>query len=203
VPETEDRELIDAVLAGDPGARAAFVAEYHGPLRRALGRLADDGCLLDDLAQDVFEALFADDCRKLRRWSGRSSLRAFLSTVAVNVGRDRLRGRAYRNFQPLDEDNPPPDAGHHRETDALTTVLGQELSRAVEDCLEHLPPQARELLMRRHIQGELPREIAAALGRTPGSVSVALSRAAAQMRDCMNDRYPGLFPPFHFMPHET
>ena len=56
----------------------------------------------------------------------------------------------------------------------------------VEKRLGKLPPKAAELIRRRYHLGQLPEDIAPAVGWTANSVRVALSRARQSLRECVD-----------------
>lgn len=93
----EDHLLVDAILHGDACAESRFVAEYQPVFERTFLRITGNRHLAEeDLVQDMFEAVFAADCDKLRRWQGRSTLKTYLLKVAQNLALDRTRSRLCR-----------------------------------------------------------------------------------------------------------
>jgi RNA polymerase sigma-70 factor (ECF subfamily) len=59
-------------------------------------------------------------------------------------------------------------------------------TRALKDCLGKLAPRAADLIRRRYHLGEMPEDIAPAVGWTPNSVRVALTRARQTLRECVD-----------------
>ena len=116
----EDHLLVDAILHGDACAESRFVAEYQPVFERTFLRITGNRHLAEDLVQDMFEAVFAADCDKLRRWQGRSTLKTYLLKVAQNLALDRIRSRLYRplgetELQEEQGTEPPEDLpGHNR-----------------------------------------------------------------------------------------
>jgi RNA polymerase sigma-70 factor (ECF subfamily) len=91
---------LGACLRGDARAWAAFVDRYarviYAAVRRAL-RPAGPAALAqaDDVAQDVFVRLVADDFRLLRTFDpSRASLATWLTVIARRTALDHLRRRA-------------------------------------------------------------------------------------------------------------
>jgi RNA polymerase sigma-70 factor, ECF subfamily len=60
--------------------------------------------------------------------------------------------------------------------------------RLLQECVEELSPRAREVIDLRYGEACKPAEIARRLNWTPESVYVALSRARALLRDCVERR---------------
>ncbi len=64
----------------------------------------------------------------------------------------------------------------------------ERFATALKECMGKLPPKAGDLIRRRYHLGQMPEEIAPAVGWTPNSVRVALSRARKTLRDCVESR---------------
>lgn len=64
----------------------------------------------------------------------------------------------------------------------------EEHLAALRQCLHRLAPHARELVWLRYHGGQEPEEIARRIGWSPGGVRVALSRARALLRKCVELR---------------
>jgi RNA polymerase sigma-70 factor (ECF subfamily) len=60
--------------------------------------------------------------------------------------------------------------------------------RFLDECIDALAPQARRIVVLRYQNSMKPRQVAKALGWTAGSVRVALSRARAAIRDCVEKK---------------
>jgi RNA polymerase sigma factor (sigma-70 family) len=65
-------------------------------------------------------------------------------------------------------------------------VASRAVRRFLEECVERLAPQARKIVEMRYRQALKPREVAKLMGWTNGSVHVALSRARAAIRECID-----------------
>ena len=64
-------------------------------------------------------------------------------------------------------------------------ILGPR-TEALKGCLGKLAPMAGDLIRRRYHLGQMPEAIAAAVGWTPNSVRVALTRARQTLRACVD-----------------
>ena len=58
----------------------------------------------------------------------------------------------------------------------------------LEDCLAQLSPKARTIMHHRYRHGLQPQEVAEVIGWTPGAVRVALCRARAVLRKCVQSK---------------
>ena len=156
----------------DDAAQHAAFADLHR--EHALGvynlavRLVGDREDARDISQDVLLKAF----ERLGK-PGELHQRAWLYRVTVNACYDHLR--ALRRRPHAADDRP----------DLESPVDGfeqSELVRAVEATLRRLPPAQRAALLLREVHGLPTGEVAFALGTTPDSAAVTLSRARKTFR---------------------
>jgi len=96
-------KLVSLCVEGDDGARARFWTEYHGLVRRAVARkvavvggwqaVSSD---IDDLCNEIFARLFANECKLLERLRNPKSINAWLITLAQNYVLDLARKSSSR-----------------------------------------------------------------------------------------------------------
>lgn len=65
------------------------------------------------------------------------------------------------------------------------TEIGVREEEALETCLDHLPPERRELVIKAHALGEDQRDLAAALGKSPAALYMLLSRIRRELAVCI------------------
>jgi DNA-directed RNA polymerase specialized sigma24 family protein len=70
--------------------------------------------------------------------------------------------------------------------DGAPPVMLEPRTHALKGCLGKLAPMAADLIRRRYHLGQMPEAIAAAVGWTPNSVRVALTRARQTLRACVD-----------------
>jgi len=190
-----ERDLLAAARSGDDDAYAGLVAPYRAALHahcyRMLGSLPD--------AEDALQESLLRAWRGLPRFEGRSSLRAWLYTIATNACLKAIERRP-RRVLPLDYGGPgDPDDGPGRPLIESAWIdpypdreIGLEDGLAAPDAryeqresvelafiavLQQLPVRQRAVLILRDVLGLSGAETAAALGTTPASVYSALQRA--------------------------
>lgn len=150
--------------------RLQVMYDQHGPaLLRYLRRLTGHSATAEDLLQETFvQALRAPD-----RLETVISPKAWLFTIARNLGLNALRGR--RRHQALVEQiaaPEPADADQH-----------EELLRAIAG----LPPEQRETLELRLREELSYAEIADVLGIPVGTVRSRLHLAVKRLREAMTE----------------
>ncbi len=178
VVPSSDRDLADAVLAGDDDAFRVLVERESGDVLRLCRRLLRDPDEAEDAAQDAFIAAY----RALPTWRGDGSFGAWVRRIAARTAVVRL---AARRDVPLscpgsdDGFDTPAHAG--AEPEAL--VLGREQREELAALLASLPAAHRRVVAMRFSSEMSIDEIALATGVPSGTVKSRLHRAMGDLRD--------------------
>lgn len=129
-PGTDEAELARRIARGDGAALGAAYDAHHHAVRAFARRLTGSETAAEDLVHDVFVAL----PNVLRGFEGRSSLRTFILSVAVNHARNARRATARRlsamerlHDEPKGETESPQELGERREMAELLSRLLDEL----------------------------------------------------------------------------
>lgn len=174
----EDLQLRDAVVGGEPGAAERLFRRHFDALYDFVHfRAGADRAAVEDLVQDTF--LIALD--RLDRFDGRSSLHAWMCGIAKNKLRELRRRR-----------RPRPIADVLEETDGeIDSILAEvqreelpdqvleraETAELVGATLSSLPPDYREALTAKYVDGLSVREIGTRSGRGEKATESLLTRA--------------------------
>jgi RNA polymerase sigma-70 factor (ECF subfamily) len=129
---------------------------------------------VDDILQETYIRL----CRA-RAASAIQCPKGLLFTTARNVALDSLRRRRARPVEPWSTSitaRIPAD-----DTDVAESVSRRQELECLAEAVAALPPQCREVMLRRFRHGATGREIAEQLGLSPETVKVHLARG---MRRC-------------------
>ncbi len=170
---------------------SAIYAEYSGAIHTYAFRLLGNREDADDVTQEVFIRAHAH----MAQLRDQGRLRPWLYRIATNLCMDQLRKRSrVRRILGMETSLSPDDDdenGPHREvaqpggTAALESVAERDhIARA----LKRMPVKYATCLLLHSQQGLSYREIADALGLTPGAAAVRLSRA----RDLFSKHYDEL-----------
>ncbi len=180
-----DEELTLAVAAASKGDRKALstVLETIRPpvfryCRARIGLGERGNVSADDVAQEVCMAVMTALPRY--RDQGRPFM-SFVYGIAAHKVADAHRGTA-RNRQDPTADMP--DFASSAEGPEDHALLG-ESSRRVQELLDSLSPEQREILILRVIEGVSAAEAAEIVGSTAGAVRVAQHRALAKLKKSM------------------
>lgn len=178
-----DEELVDAVLRGERERFGDLVERYHGRLVNYLFRLLRSVEDAHELTQEVFIKVY----QALDRYDPRYRFSTWIFRVAQNAAIDEIRKRRVRTVsfeRPEDEEGGTrdwepvsPDRGPYA---ALRNV---ERGGAIQDAIERLPWEYRELVVLRHF-GELSYDEIARLKELPlGTVKNKLFRGRQMLKE--------------------
>lgn len=149
-----------------PSFAELFAAQYASLVRLAGLLGADDP---EDIAQEAFARLHS---RRLRE---DGAALGYLRATVCNLTRNRLRHLRLVRLRRPDPPDPVPSSEH--------SVLVAEEHRVLLDALDRLPRRQREALVLRYWLDLSEREIADAMGVSPGSVKTHASRGLAALRE--------------------
>jgi RNA polymerase sigma-70 factor (ECF subfamily) len=174
----EDRELRDRVVRGERGAAAQLLERHLEALYEFVHyRLGADRAAVEDVVQDTFVAAFEG----LPRFDGRSSLHTWLCSIAKHKLHRARRARRPESLEELlERADPEIDALLARiEIDPIPEdVLEREETRElVGATLSSLPPEYREALLAKYVEGLDVAALAARTGRGAKATESRLQRA--------------------------
>jgi len=171
---SSDEELMDEMRRGSRAAFETLFGRYREPIWRFFRRRAPDAGRAEELAQDVFVALFDGAARYERR----GPFRSYLFGIAYNVWQADRRKAAHRATDPLDADPPGPDAPD------------PDRGIWVRDALQRLDEDDREVLMLREYEQLSYQEIADLRGAPLNTVRSQLFRARMALKSALETRAP-------------
>jgi RNA polymerase sigma factor (sigma-70 family) len=174
---SEDAALMQRVQAGDEAALGRLMERWELPVTRLLARIVLNASDASELAQETF----------VRVWTQREKFRAgaefrpWMFSIAVNLGRNRLRWWRRRPEIALEEWIETGES----ET-AARTVERQERAQAVQAAVAALPLELREALVLFEYEGLSHAEIAVALDCTAKAVETRVYRAREKLRKTLS-----------------
>ncbi len=181
-----DRDLVEAVIAGQAGAIDRFV-DRHARMVFWVAR-CETGLGLQDadaVLQRVFMHLLDDDARRLREWQG-DEVEPYLRQVARNEAIAFSREMARTGQGRPDVEGLPDFAD--RAFDAAARAQLSDVRDCLVDCYDLLAPAEQRVVVF-HYQDELDqRSIAIMLGLTPAAASKRDARATRRLRGCLSTK---------------
>jgi RNA polymerase sigma-70 factor (ECF subfamily) len=183
--ELSEAELATLSIAGRQAAFAEIMRRHRQSIFRLIRAYVGDADEALDLLQEAFVAAH----QAMTRYDGDRSMRAWLSTIAINKCRDWGRKQTVRRFLSFaisigaeaeaiaDEQVPADDAvGDRQELDRVT--------KAIAD----LPAALKESLVLRTIEGLSQAETAAILSISEKAVEARVYRARAKLLERLGSR---------------
>ncbi len=131
----------------------------------------------EDAAQEAFLRAF----RGLQGFKGGSKLSTWLYRITFNLCADRLRGRALRRTESLDESAHAEDASLEPESRAVQDEQAESVRRAVDG----LPAMYRDVIVLQYYQDLSVEEIASVLAVPMKTAETRLYRARKILRETL------------------
>jgi RNA polymerase sigma-70 factor, ECF subfamily len=174
--DLDERALIDACLANQPGAFDLIVERHRRPVYQLCYRFVGNHEDASDLSQDVFVRAF----RGIRTFRGQSSIATWLYRIGVNVCLNRVSAKTTlgKLTEPI-ADRQFVDAGAESASDR---ILKDERAAHVRAAIARLPPTQRATLILRAYHELSHQEIAAVLGSSVGAVKANFFHALANLK---------------------
>lgn len=171
----QEKNIIDAIKAGDEQAMQKIICRYSRLLWFIVGAVLSQVGTTEDMEECVAD-VFIDLWEHPQKYDeSRGSLKAWLSVIARNKAIDRYRQKTKIQTIPLEE-----------------TVLAQmgvepemENREGLQEALAELTEEEREILLRRYVYQQKPKEMAVALGLSVKQIENRLYRIKAKMRKQM------------------
>jgi RNA polymerase sigma-70 factor (ECF subfamily) len=203
----DDRALVDRLRQGDMAAFDALVERHQAMVYRAALRVAGEAELAEEVAQDVFVALY----QNIGEFRGDSLLSTWLYRVATNRARNAVTSRIVRQTRrtaSLDAPMGDHSSGAEGEGPGLLDGLrapGLDPARqaeagrrmkALRKAVRELGDAHREILELRFFEDMSYEEIAERLELSLGTVKSRLSRARQDLSERLRLSSPDLFEEF-------
>ena len=180
---TRDQEsaIVRKVLDGDANAFETLVLEYEKNVYNIALRMTGNSEDAADMTQEAFIKAY----NSLQAFRGDSKFSVWLYRIVSNVCLDFLRSKNRRPTVSLsveDDDGEDTQLDVADESQSPELLLDRKLTReSVRRGLDSLPPDYRQILLLREIQGLSYDEIAQALGLEVGTVKSRIFRARKRL----------------------
>jgi RNA polymerase sigma-70 factor (ECF subfamily) len=185
----EDRKRAVAAGQGDLDAFEALVVKYQKRMFNIAFRISGSYEDAPEITQDAFVAAY----RGIGGFKGEAKFSTWLTAIVVNHAKNRLkqlrsrtRHEAYSLNEPLRTEDgellPDPPSGGPSVLDQLEK---RDVRQSVQDCIQVLEPEFREVLVLRDMQEFSYGEIGTMLKMPEGTVKSRLFRAREAVRACL------------------
>lgn len=179
-----DLELVRRVQGGDSRAFDVLVQKYQHRIGHLIARYVRDASEVDDVAQEAFIKAY----RGLANFRGESAFYTWLYRIAVNTAKNHLvsAGRRVPDHGVDATEAEQYESGTMLQESATPerTLLTEEIRGTVDAAIAALPPDLREALTLREMEGLTYEEIAQAMDCPIGTVRSRIFRA----REAVDER---------------
>ncbi|MEE9598765.1 MAG: sigma-70 family RNA polymerase sigma factor [Acidiferrobacterales bacterium] len=187
VDVSDESQLVARLRVGDGASYEQLVRTYGGRMLAVARRLVRN----EEDARDCVQEAFLQAFRNIEKFEQRASLGSWLHRIVVNAALMKLRARARRPEESIEDLLPQFDADGQRtgpEAElavSLELLERREVREAVRRSIDQLPDGYRNVLLIRDIEGYDTEETAALLGLTPGAVKTRLHRARTALKSLL------------------
>jgi RNA polymerase sigma-70 factor (ECF subfamily) len=199
-PWDEEKALVDGLQAGDATAFAALVDGLHGRLLAFARTFTSSPALAQDIVQETWLGVI----RGMPRFEGRSSIRTWIFSILVRRARTMTAQEARR--REVSAGAGELEAGSPTEwspglgrvglweeplvswglEDPEATLRREEALRVVQEALNGLPEQQRQVVLLRDVEGVRAAEVCNILGVSETNQRVLLHRGRARIRRALD-----------------
>lgn len=177
----QENAIVQRVQRGDVNAFELLMSEYEKNVYSIALRMTGNSEDAADMTQEAFIKAF----NSIAAFRGDSKFSVWLYRIVSNVCLDFIRARNRRPTVSLsaeDDDGEETQLDITDESQSPEVLLERGLTRdAVRRGLNTLPPDFRQILLLREIQGLSYEEIAKALGLEAGTVKSRIFRARKRL----------------------
>jgi len=170
-------DLVQLAQSGDPAALEKLLSQIAPSIQRFGARMCRNDHDADDVLQDTLITIL----RHLHEFEGRSSFTSWVFALTRTACSRRRRGLKNQPAEPLeaavnkDAEGPTPEQG----------AGSREMSHIIEEALEELPDEYREVILLRDVEALTAPEAAESLGISIEALKSRLHRARQALRTAL------------------
>jgi len=210
IASAEDLRVVEGLRNGDEAVFARVIEQYHPALLRLANVYLSDRAAAEEVVQETWIAVL----KGIDRFEGRSSLKTWIFHILTN--RAKTRAQREGRYVPLpspdetDPDTYEPAVSPERfrpasdpwAGDWLTEpapwdevpeerLLSRETLGYIQQAIDALPPNQREVITLRDVQGWGSDEVCNVLGISETNQRVLLHRARSKVRQALESYLVG------------
>jgi RNA polymerase sigma-70 factor (ECF subfamily) len=192
----EDDKLVSLCQKGDTGAFEALVEKHQKKMLNTAYRMIGNYEEACEVVQDAFFSAY----KAMGKFRGESRFSTWLYSIVINLSKNRLRRmktRLYWRGTSTDDPVKSKDAKLPADPPAQDPsppelMEKKEIQAKVQDCINDLDQEHREVLVLRDVQGFSYEEIGDILRISEGTVKSRLFRAREALKDSLKKAFGGL-----------
>jgi RNA polymerase sigma-70 factor (ECF subfamily) len=176
---THDRRSLSDLTPQHKQIYMRAVNDHYKKIYTFLVHLSRDASVAEDLTQETFTAAW----QSMSQFEGRSSIGAWLHSIALNAYRAYCR--SHHTEVELADESTLVDT--QSQVDLIDQLNDDDLQRKAQGAIDRLPDIYREVMVMRCYQGLKHREIAKLLGIPIGTVQFRTHVAVEKLRVELNE----------------
>ena len=182
------RDWMQRAKYGDEHAFTCLVKAYQDKVYSMAFYMTKNKQDAEDMTQEVFLKLW----RTLGTYRGEASPQVWILQIAKHTCYDYLKARKRRETEPLYYENDGqeverPLADDCEQNDPVKAVEQDERRQNVTNALMQLPPEHREVLVWRYVQGLSYEQMARLAGQSQGTVKSRVFRAKKILKNILKN----------------
>ncbi|MBP1717342.1 MAG: sigma factor [Deltaproteobacteria bacterium] len=193
--EDVDRVIVARCQKGDVQAFESLVEKYQKKMLNTAYRMIGDYQEACEVTQEAFLSAY----RGIKKFRGEATFTTWMTGIVLNQARNRLKQMKTRSrYESVSLDVPveSPEGMITREVASEDCSASEQLekkdtARMIQDCLNDLDPEFREVVVLREIQGYSYDEIRGILDLPEGTVKSRLFRAREILKGILKKRMGG------------
>ncbi|MFA6887939.1 MAG: sigma-70 family RNA polymerase sigma factor [Candidatus Woesearchaeota archaeon] len=191
---TTDLELIILAQAGDNNAFNSLYTMY-APY---VGSIAYGVLKSKDESKDIIQKVFLKIYENLQTFRKDSTVKTWITRIAINTSIDRYRQRKRHQTAELNENSKEGELSKIYDSIVFSPERATEmrqLGSAIAEALDYLPPEQKETIMLREIESLAYKEIAEIIDIPEGTVMSRLFYARKNTQTYLEKYYPDFILP--------
>jgi len=184
----EDSQLVQAILDGDPSAYRGIVERYQGRIYGVVYGMVRNAEVAKEISQEAFVKAY----QKLSTFRLESKFYTWICRIAINLSIDHLRKQKRRSYTEFDENIAAKDSGgdlldsYNNDRPDVNLERSQLHKRIISE-VEKLPPEQKQAIVLREIDGLSYREISEIMNIPEGTVMSRLYYARKKLQEALQD----------------
>jgi RNA polymerase sigma-70 factor (ECF subfamily) len=185
----EDYEFVSLCKKGDTDAFEVLVKKHQKRMLNIAYRMTGNYEEACDIVQDAFVSAY----KSIRSFRGKAKFSTWLCTIVMNLSKNRLKQlKTQLHHEKFSIDDPTNNGQIRGELassglSALESLEKKDVHEKVQECINSLDEEFREVLILRDIQGFSYDEINNLLEVPEGTVKSRLFRAREALKDCLKN----------------
>jgi RNA polymerase sigma-70 factor, ECF subfamily len=204
-----EARLLEALRAGDEAAFRQVVEQFYESMVRIAKIYVSDEATAEEVVQETWIAVL----RGIERFEGRSSLKTWIFTILTNRAKTRAQRDGRYTAVSFDGDQDEPTVAPERfrpgsdphwpniwwdetrpanwENVPEERLLSKETMGCIMQAIETLPPNQREVIRLRDVEGLSAMDVCNMLSLSDSNQRVLLHRARSRIRQALEDYLAG------------